>query len=180
MTPAQLTPADVKWAHRYVARLWRRYPHLEDDIKSEATVGLVLAASAYRPLDDSSSFRAYARLRVWGAAIDYLRGRMGRRLNGPLKTLHISDREWVDIEAEREDLDETIDQQRALEALDAEIDTLPPRTAAIMRARFFEHREQREIGRDLGVTESRICQIVLESAKKLAARDPIRAIREAA
>jgi RNA polymerase sigma factor for flagellar operon FliA len=63
--------------------------------------------------------------------------------------------------------DETVEKKELVEALARALATLPPRSQQILSLYYREECTLREIGAILGVTESRVSQIVSEATRTL-------------
>ncbi len=164
--------------HRqYVARLVARMgippTTVEDreDLVSAGTVGLIDAVDRFDP-DRGVPFEAFARARVRGAIIDELRRLDGRgRLfwkrvrEGQAEETSLPKALSLDRLAESGSEPAIADASGLLLERDLLSDvgyallTLPRRERDIIRRYYGGSRTLREIGRELGVTEARVCQL---------------------
>lgn len=155
-------PGQIAW------RLARRLPaHVNrGDLTSAGMLGLIEAADRYRE-EHGVPFGAYARTRVAGAMIDALRAeQLGPRRSG---AAHIS---LVELEEDAVPRTEPAgfaavalrqDRERLREAM-SELDE---REQRILALHYEQELTQREIGSLLGVTESRVCQLLRTVHKTL-------------
>lgn len=164
---------------RRIAGWWsRRVPAtLREEIESAALLGLVQAARRFEPPGD---FVAYAGARIRGAIQDEIRRHMPagqrRRDRGsppPSPTLSldqlIEDGTAGAAEAcawSPEDASDQLDGRRALADLAPLLRRLDRRQRLVVRLNA-EGRTERAIGEILGVTESRVCQILRSARRKL-------------
>lgn len=180
---AAVTIDDVAWARRYVARLSRRHPRHAEDIEAEAIAALWTAAL---DLDSSTGvqLRDFARARVWGAVMDFLRGvdRSMSQHGRPAKAFRVTLDEagWESLPARDQPIEDEIEQRSRARLLVAQVLSLPERHGRAFTAYVLEHRPLADIGKELGVTESRACQLVKAATKAITEAKPIRAIWEAA
>ncbi len=63
--------------------------------------------------------------------------------------------------------DETLDESERNGALQTALDALPSRERLILSRSYFEERSLREIAEEMGVTESRVCQLRAQAIKRL-------------
>jgi len=175
-----ITPADIKWAQRHVSSAARKHPHLADDIRAEAVFALWLAALDYRADGGVSSLRSFAKARVWGSAIDFLRTQ-NRSVRNAVKRKHpeqqtaarivvLDEVRWERVPAIDEPLDDLLDARRSREQLVRMIGGLRERDAAMVRMHVFDELQLKEIARAYGLTESRVSQIVSRALAKLAGK----------
>ncbi len=184
MTARQRTARDalVKEWLPLARKIAGKYSHhsLHEDIFSAASEGLLEAATTYRP--GSAAFPTFARYRIYGAIQDYL-------ISEDFLTKH--DRRMIrqtGVENPRQPpLSLNIPNEGGLELVDRLCDTMTPdpfEVAAakeqaarvrlaiehlsqqqqyVVRQRYWHDRGLKGIGADLGVTESRACQVLHES-----------------
>lgn len=151
-----MTTDDIAWAQNLGRKVARRYgagKELLEDAAQEAVAGLMEAESRW---DRNGSFRGRASTRIRGAVVDYLR-KMGRVVRSPrggvasvVETLHIGvltpESRWEDHEAVRE-----------------AAGVLAPLESKIATAYYWQGQTLKEIGRSLGVTESRVSYVLAEA-----------------
>ncbi len=71
---------------------------------------------------------------------------------------------------------EQLDQSERAELLRSALDDLPPRERLILSRSYFDERPLRQIAAELGVTESRICQLRAQAISRLRRRPDLRGI----
>lgn len=157
----------------------RRYPRLNgyfEEILSDALYGTAQALAHYDP-SLGVPFGAYASARARGEVMDGIRRRSplsrwdvahgATRDTAPQAALTpVPLEDWtVLIPAQREPSEyERGDDRDQISRLLA---TLSPKQAQVLREHDLAGRYLRDIAADLGVTESRVCQIRTEALKKL-------------
>lgn len=144
-----------------------------EELIGDAMLGLAKAIRGYDPAReryDGASFKAYARTRILGAIIDGRRQRdpVGRQrrhelLAGATPMSHEQDTvrlEHAPHAADEPDLDQRIDLKDA-------IAQLPARERLIIILHDLEGVHLAELGRLLGVNESRVSQIARQARDRL-------------
>jgi RNA polymerase sigma factor FliA len=161
----------------FLARGMGRFvdPSFHGDVYGFGVIGLMDAVDRFRP-DVGARFETYASLRIRGAMVDGLRSlqwlpRGARRrqsrvidkvvpidfqtactpvgklltdtLADPLEAPPLAD---LELEADHEEVNEAVG-------------TLPERERRIVTEYYFERRALAEIGADMGITSSRVCQL---------------------
>jgi RNA polymerase sigma factor for flagellar operon FliA len=193
----------------FVERIaWKHsVPENFDDLCGYGMIGLVQAARRFDP-SEGPNFLAYASRRIRGAVIDGARelDRLSRRDRhrddelGDLARSRAGGALELDVPTACEDgeaetyaliadpsapdpLDEAIatDQQdRLAAAVEHATAELTEVQATVIGFRYHAEMTQREIGETLGVTESRICQVLGRAHERLAEHREVRALRRAA
>lgn len=150
---------------------WIRHGIEWDDLDAAALLGLAQAAQAFDP-EAGVIFWTFAHRRIAGAMMDHIRAATGEKRQGCKSkygyrevgleaALEVADpREGPEVVAERADL---------ARAVRARLDRLPPRTARIIE-RHLGGAYMREIGADMGISASRVCQVAHEGRNTLRAR----------
>lgn len=196
MSPAQtrLVEGHVDVLRRCVNRFAAKLPpHIDrDELVSAAQLGLVKAAQRFDP-GRETSFESYAYTRMVGAMLDALRDqdengrhdrargerllttRGGERVMAPLVTLvslsgpaHAYE-ESASLEEELADDTNAYSYAETVADLMAAISVLPKRHQYVILQRAAGITD-REIGEQLGVTESRISQIATHALRRIAPR----------
>lgn len=151
-----------------------------DDLLNVGRLGLVEAVKRWRP-DGGSSFRSYANLKIRGAALDEVRrldfvSRSARdRVDAALaRGEEVEGFGLVSIERSGDEegggLAEVLPCGGRDAAAEMEVSELgrlafewieefPADYQAVIRGLYVEGKPMREVGEDLGVTESRVCQM---------------------
>lgn len=172
MTPAahRLVVENVEWARKYAQAIGRRMPtrHRGDDLEGAALLGLVEAASAYRPC--AVPFRAFAYRRLKGAIIDFARENHmvkpsmedRRAFRGAFPVHPIEKHAPVLMSKAPSPEDEVI----AADILARVGRAATKRQRQILFARWQGARSS-DVANEVGVTQSRICQ-ELHEVKMLA------------
>lgn len=173
-------------AKRLSARLPRHALCDASDLAAFGVLGLVHAIERFDP-ERGTAFASYARRRVHGEAVEGLRGldhvpRCAREReesgrSQPLPRISSIDRAGVDGRRARfadlfEDPRSCQGTRRvdANDALDARLRGLPRKDRAALTLYFRDGLTMREIGRALGLSESRISQVINAALDVLAAR----------
>lgn len=120
-----------------------------EDLKSAAYLGLVDAANKY---DYSVNFGTYARFRIMGEIYDHMRSISWGTRKDPFIPASLEDEFDLQARSENEFLDEISHKIKS-------------RLYVILRKYYIEGHSLRDIGKQLGVSESRISQM-LNQAKK--------------
>lgn len=160
----------IPLAKKLARKKQRSLPHINiDEFVSAAFLGLVDAANRYE--EGKGKFGPYARLRINGEIQDYLRslgfGSKGSVSRGctQFDSLDASTADGepiVSFLAARTDRDLRVVFEEAVEGLEQE-------GQDILRLRFYEEQPLGEIGRKLGVSESRVSQRISQYRRQLAA-----------
>lgn len=178
----------VSWATWIARKHHQRWPRLDyDEMVGEALVALVESARRFDP--KKGKFRSFVATRIHGAISDRVRrddigGRDQRsavdrqikprtnptRVDGDVAGVA---RRWRGFPSFPASQDEVVDARMALDRLKAAVDRLPPRLATAWRSYYFADRDLKTIGRELGVTESRVCQMMGEAWRLLGDPDSI-------
>ncbi len=148
-----------------------------DDVLAVGALGLLEAAQRFDP-DRGIPFGAYARQRITGAIVDYVR-REAPMSRGDHARVEAGDLSRL---REVEQLDEThvhtlpdhapnpeahaIAADSAAQLRDR-LRRLPPRERAILIGRYWHDRVFADLTRDHGVNESRICQLAARARRRL-------------
>jgi len=165
----------TKIANRHIlAARGARQAHA-DDIRAAALEGLVRAAHGYDP-SRGVPFASYARRRVDGAVLDWLREndhlsraeRRRAREDGveprehPIRLDDDSSADLHEVLANprAEDPEEAAARRRAVAAVERAALALPPRSQEILRLYYSEDLTQDQIAHRFGVVETRICQLM--------------------
>jgi len=173
--------AGMALVRQIAASVARRLPtHIDrDELVGLGTLGW---AEARVRFDASRGvpFAGFAAARIRGAILDGLRRadtlsrgdrRRAQASNEPTLPRIINDPAEVEAAMARpgEDLDvsELLAQQEMVDELRTSLDTLPEREKYVLLRHFFDDVPMRVIGAELGVTESRISQIVSAAVERL-------------
>jgi len=167
MPADQLVIEHLPLAATIARNISKRLPRCVDpqDLYQDACVGLIRAAIRY-DAGRNASFRTYARRPVGGAVIDGLR-RADHLSRDERRRVKADGNEAgpVHVEAAGELAGALQPPERSAAAaerdrvLRAAISTLPVRLKIVLRAYYHGGQTMREIGRQLGVNESRVSQI---------------------
>jgi RNA polymerase sigma factor for flagellar operon FliA len=181
----ELAVTHMRWAEIYARRQAKKYPILDvDEVASEAILTLLLAA---RDFDQSLGvpFKAWAGKHINWAIVDMRRkedpaGRWQRkcektgvetkasrrglpwRMEGDISDLMSNSKVAVAIAMTPDQLTNI-----ELEQVLGKISLLPPRLRDVLERHFVDGVLLHVIGAELGVTESRVCQMVQEGRRLL-------------
>ena len=164
------------------ASVARRLPsHIErDELVSLGALGWAEARVRFDP-SRGVPFAGFAAMRIRGAILDGLRAgdtltrgerRRARQESTPSAPRIVSDNDELEAAAAPQDGDvsDVLAQEEMVEELRAALATLPERERYILSRHFFDDVPMRAVGAELGVTESRISQIVTAAVGRLRAR----------
>lgn len=146
-----VTTADYRWAADLCAAIVTEENGLEKDVARQmGRLAMWQAAQRYDP-EQGVTLRQYAKQRIRGAALDYIRAMSREPLQGV-------DGEEPSVESHENPATAKIDIHRLLGGLDE-------RHEAVLRMRYLEGRSHVEIARELGVSEGRVSQIRTEALR---------------
>jgi RNA polymerase sigma factor (sigma-70 family) len=126
-----------------------------DDIVQEASIAAWSAAGRWRA-NGGSSFTAFVTARTVGAVRDVLRAHSPSTRGGRARPVLVPLDQTTDFPSMERDTVLDIDLR---ETLDRALDRLPPKQRHVVVQRFFHHRTNGDVGRDLGLTESAVSLI---------------------
>jgi RNA polymerase sigma factor for flagellar operon FliA len=170
--------AGMTLVRQIAASVARRLPsHVDrDELVSLGALGWVEARARF----DASRgvpFAGFAAMRIRGAILDGLRAcdtlsrsdrKRAKADSAPTAPRIVADERELDkAVADDADASEILQREEMLEELRVALDTLPARDRYILSRHFFDDVPMRAIGIELGVTESRISQIVTAAVGKL-------------
>lgn len=174
----------MDWADRIAICQHRRLPRFVqlDDVKQAAYMGLIKATRSFDP-DRGASFKTFARYRIVGAIADDLRlsdwGTRGARRDGMVthhsffsevrpNAVFDNDREWYDVEdlAINVSEDVMVDLDNKAEVA-AHLRGLSSRDRAIMVMYYMRSMTMLEIGREVGLSEARVSQLISQWVKEI-------------
>jgi len=158
MTTNQLIEQHIPLANKIAGYKKRNLPRSVqlDELRSAAYFGLVDAAQKYQP-ERCDSFKGYAKIRIQGAIVDYLR-ELGWGSRHALRG-HTS----LDYEPPAPP------EQVSPELFGLVMPGLPPARQAVIRGYFMEEKTQEEVGAEMGLSKARVCQILGDSCQQLRA-----------
>jgi RNA polymerase sigma factor FliA len=178
-SPRQRTIAteDLELVRRIAGHLARRLPaHVErDELVALGNLGLVEARARF----DASRgvpFAAFAARRIRGAILDGLRSadpltraeRSRRRaLTLEVECMHVESAAADAEPAQEQNLEAWFEALTQIAAVRDALDVLPAREREIVREHFLDGRRLKQIGEDLGVSESRVSQILAVALRRL-------------
>lgn len=167
-TMQRLVEQYIPWANKLANQKKRSLPKFIDleEIKSAAYMGLVEAASRYKP-ELGIEFTTFSYPRIWGAIHDYLReqGWMKRGDYQQVISLDAPSAESEDctlrdtIEAKSEG-----DTEECFEVITLNLDD---QAKAVLRYYFIDEYSMKEVGDKFGVSESRISQLIKQYKTKI-------------
>jgi RNA polymerase sigma factor (sigma-70 family) len=171
-----LVTAHLPLAKKVAAAMARRMPLPREDIESAAMLGLVQAARAYDAT--RGSFEGFATVRIRGAIQDEARAvdPLGREHRKAVKAgrpgahapVHV-DIHDVATQVSGE-VGSTVAEWTSAQHLREMLRHLPKRLQVVVRRSFLDEATLSEIGDELGVTESRACQLLTEAKERLRVR----------
>jgi RNA polymerase sigma factor FliA len=145
-----------------------------DDLRSAGLTGL---AEAVNRFDDSRGvkFPAYAKLRIRGAIRDYRRDaslltRSEMAAKSTAQRRLVPETEARKVAATGPRPDSLVETRERRERVAAMLETLGERDRYVIRRYFFDERTLLQIGRELGVVESRVSQLCRRALKRLRER----------
>ena len=140
-----------------------------EDMEADGYMGLIDAATRFDP-ERGVQFITFARWRIDGAILDGIRRAawgVSRRC-GRVRLLPVPIEVLGDVPGGTEP-DQVLESHWEAEALSAAVDALPPQMRQVVRLRFWEEMKVDDIARALGVTDTRIFQILKDARARLAA-----------
>jgi RNA polymerase sigma factor FliA len=148
-----------------------------DDLIQEGWIGLLDADARYDPAN-GVPFAAYARFRIRGAMLDSLR--RSTWFNGTMSGFDQGEGREMQIADTRRDLDVEgqLGAARQRRLLAVAIAQLPPRERAVVVAHYQDSQSLLDAGRQLGVNNSRACQIHDRALSRLRAMPQARMAAE--
>jgi RNA polymerase sigma factor for flagellar operon FliA len=165
-------------ARRIASAMARRLPMPRDDIESAAMLGLVQAARDF-DVGKGAAFNVYADRRIRGAiqdearAVDVLTRDQRRAVKqGAPDALEPRHEDFSDLEeriAGRR-LTGSVEDWASARDFHRHLRYLPRRLQMIVRRHLIEEISLAAIGAEMGVTESRVCQLLGEAKERLRVR----------
>lgn len=183
--PDVLVTEHREWAEKLARKTANGLPNIDvDEAVGEAMVALVQTAKVYRP-GEGATFKTFAAHRVRGSVLD-----VHRRADPVGRHQRMVEKQGIETVAARRGLPQRLNLDVAdlerdrklgasspagqfasaelVEAL-AAFRALPARIGNVMERHFINGENLKVIGASLGVTESRVCQIVKEGRARLKA-----------
>ncbi|MHA2380687.1 MAG: sigma-70 family RNA polymerase sigma factor, partial [Candidatus Thorarchaeota archaeon] len=160
----QLVEQYVPMANKLAHKKKRTLPRFVDveELKSAAYMGLVEAASRYKP-EMGVAFSTFAYPRVSGAIYDYLRQESGGKREASVLSMD----EPVEEECSLKNLLEARPERNNDEFLEAVSLDLGPQAREVLRHYFIDAYSMKEVGDKFGVSESRISQLIKQYKSRI-------------
>lgn len=171
-------PDDLTLVRQIACSMARRLPpHLElAELIALGNLGLVEARSRYDAAR-GVPFAAFAAPRIRGAILDSLRqedlisrderARVRRDENAVPSARKVELGDELALENEAEPADDQLARRRALRAMREAVGKLTPREQDVIARHYFDEQPLKAIGEQLGVSESRVCQIAGAAVARL-------------
>lgn len=146
-----------------------------EDFYSSGLFGLMQAARRYDP-QRHDSFGIYARDRIRGAILDYFRDndrltrdqRRERKAHPELAyRFHTVQAPFHTLASKTDTRANYLSTLLHVDAIRKLMKVLPPRKAIVVDMYYFQEKKLKEIGTELGFTESRACQILGEALRTM-------------
>mgnify|MGYP002624191926 CR=1 FL=1 len=159
----ELITNHIPLANKLAWKKWKKTPKCVDieELQSAAYMGLVDAAEKFQE-DRDVTFGSYARILIQGAICDYLRELSWGCRKDPM--LPVSLDAPVDSEEGTTFTDLVEDDERpeskTLEFFEEVAKALPAIGSDILLLYYVHDMSQKEIGNAIGVSESRVCQLL--------------------
>ncbi len=132
-----------------------------NDIVSDSCVSLIQHIDQLKSMEERA-VRAYIAATVRHKAVDYLRKRALMR-----KTFVFMNDGVPDQASKEFPIEERLSLRQELETVMQAIRTLPESEQAVLRQKFFEHRTDQEIAREMNITEARVRILIMRARKCL-------------
>ena len=165
----ELVLEHMDYARKIARNAASKFPIEEEDAIQAALIGLLEAARRYDPAKNDH-FRKYAYLRINGAIVDEVRRNSFVSRTGHEQGLRIEMKSLDETYADSGiPIYEVVDKEGTPELgvdLQAAMDTLTERERKVMWG-LAAGLTSREIGKEFGVTESRISQIATKARQQL-------------
>lgn len=173
-----MTPADLELVRRIAGSIARRLPsHVDrDELIALGNLGLVEARSRW---DERRGvpFATFAAARIRGAILDGLRGidplsreeraRVRKELDAQPSVTLVQMEAAQNAVSDTQDASEIVEDKQDAAELYRALGELPDRERQILVGHYFQDRRLRTIGEEIGVTESRVCQVVRRTVEGL-------------
>jgi RNA polymerase sigma factor (sigma-70 family) len=161
-TMQQLVVQYIPWANKLAIQKKRTLPEFIDleEIKSAAYLGLVEAASRYKP-ELNIEFTTFSYSRIWGAIHDYLREQGWKKEGQYCQMLSLDAPTSAD--GETHCLADTIEakaEQDTEECFEVITAKLGAQAKVMLRHYFIDELSMKEVGEKFGVSESRVSQLI--------------------
>lgn len=174
MTWQILATEHLPFARRLARAFSKRTPSFAEEAEGAAMLGLVQAAQAYRA-DKGVPFEIFAKRRILGAIQDQARTldpltrdqRKASKTGAPtvIEPRHVDYGDLAEVIAGNPLAGQA--EWESSRAAAQMLRHLPKRLQSILRKHLLEEKSLLEIGRELGVSESRACQLVKEGTERL-------------
>lgn len=159
--PAELEPDFNRMVRALAGRLHARLPQGcgidVGDLVQAGNVGLLKAVQAFEA-GIGSPILSYAKFRVRGEMLDLVRKHLGRDSRSFGALANAAGEEEIPASADSCPQSPLFTRQRAT-VIQEELERLPARYRALVRLRYAGELTLREIGEQLHVNESRVCQL---------------------
>lgn len=162
MNTQQLVEQYVPLANKLAYKKKKNLPNFVDieELKSAAYMGLVEAASRYKP-ELGVQFSTFAYPRIFGAIHDYLREMGWGKRNESVKAFSLNTIvKTNDGEYSQGDLLESKKEYNSDEFMEVITFTLDNQAEQVLRYYFIDECSMKEVGEKFGVSESRVSQLI--------------------
>ena len=163
-TMQELVEQYVPYANKLACQKKKTLPNFIDldEIKSAAYMGLVEAATRYKP-EMGVKFTTFSYTRIFGAIHDYLREQGWMKKDGEYQTMQNLDYQIADSDGKKCTIMDSIAakcEDTTEECFEVVTLKLDDQAKKILRTYFIEEYSMKEVGDQIGVSESRVCQLI--------------------